>query len=98
MGDGSDLGRISSQQTFLASLMRTVQSAGTLGDPVKLYSIAKAVLSNMTLSSALQDPAQLMSIARALQDIDLSKIAFVQYPTPTPTTRSAWCPRSRRAS
>lgn len=81
VGDGSDLGRISSQQTFLASLMRTLQNSGTLGDPVKLYSIAKAVLSNMTLSSALQNPAQLMSIARTLQDIDLSKIAFVQYPT-----------------
>jgi LCP family protein required for cell wall assembly len=81
VGDGSDLGRISNQQTFLASLMRTLQSSGTLGDPVKLYSIAKAVLSNMTLSTAMQDPVQLVSIARALQDIDLSKIAFVQYPT-----------------
>ena len=47
VGDGSDLGRISNQQTFLASLMRTVQSSGTLDDPVKLYSIAKAVSSNM---------------------------------------------------
>ena len=81
VGDGSDLGRISNQQTFLASLMRTMQGSGTLGDPVKLYSIAKAVLSNMTLSTALQNPTQLMSIARTLQDIDLSKIAFVQYPT-----------------
>jgi anionic cell wall polymer biosynthesis LytR-Cps2A-Psr (LCP) family protein len=81
VGDGSDLGRISNQQTFLASLMRTMQSSGTLGDPVKLYSIAKAVLSNMTLSTALQNPAQLMAIARTLQDIDLSKIVFVQYPT-----------------
>jgi len=81
VGDGSDLGRISNQQTFLASLMRTMQGSGTLGDPVKLYSIAKAVLSNMTLSTKLQDPAQLMAIARTLQDIDLSKIAFVQYPT-----------------
>lgn len=81
VGDGSDLGRISNQQTFLASLMRTMQGSGTLSDPVKLYSIAKAVLSNMTLSTKLQDPVQLMSIARALQDTDLSKIAFVQYPT-----------------
>jgi len=81
VGDGSDLGRISNQQTFLASLMRTMQGSGTLGDPVKLYSIAKAVLSNMTLSTALQNPTQLMSIAKTLQDIDLSKIAFVQYPT-----------------
>jgi anionic cell wall polymer biosynthesis LytR-Cps2A-Psr (LCP) family protein len=81
VGDGSDLGRISNQQTFLASLMRTLQSSGTLSDPVKLYSIAKAVLSNMTLSTALQNPTQLISIAKTLQDVDLSKIAFVQYPT-----------------
>ncbi|UOQ90713.1 LCP family protein [Agromyces endophyticus] len=79
--DGSDLGRIASQQAFLASLARTLQSSGTLSDPVKLYSIAKAVLSNMELSKELQNPARLMSIARALADTDLSKIAFVQYPT-----------------
>ncbi len=81
VGDGSDLGRISNQQVFLSSLIRTLQSDGTLSDPVKLYSIAKAVVSNMTLSSALQDPPQLMAIARTMQDIDLSKIAFIQYPT-----------------
>ncbi|MBM7503186.1 LCP family protein [Agromyces aurantiacus] len=81
VGDGSDLGRISNQQTFLASLARTLQSQGTLGDPVKLYSIAKAVLANMTLSKGLQDPARLVSIARAMQAIDLDRIAFIQYPT-----------------
>ncbi|GAA1839081.1 LCP family protein [Agromyces salentinus] len=81
VGDGSDLGRISNQQVFLSALMRTVQSSGTLNDPVKLYGIAKAALSNMNLSSRLQNPTALISIARAVQDIDLSKIAFVQYPT-----------------
>jgi LCP family protein required for cell wall assembly len=81
VGDGSDLGRISNQQTFLASLIRTVKSGGTLDDPVKLYSIAKAVTSNMRLTSEVQDPVRLVSIAKALQDIDLSKVAFIQYPT-----------------
>ncbi len=81
VGDGSDLGRISNQQTFLASLIRTVERDGVLRDPVKLYSIAKAVTSNMQLTSALQDPVRLVSIARAIQDIDLSKVAFIQYPT-----------------
>ncbi|KQZ11163.1 hypothetical protein ASD23_03445 [Agromyces sp. Root1464] len=81
VGDGSDLGRIASQQAFLASLARTLQSDGTLSDPVKLYSIAKAMLSNMELSNALQNPTTLVSIARTLADVDLSKIAFVQYPT-----------------
>lgn len=81
VGDGSDLGRIASQQTFLASLARTMNSSGTLGDPVKLYSIAKAILSNMQLSNALQNPVTLVSVARAMQAVDLSRITFVQYPT-----------------
>ena len=81
VGDGSDLGRIASQQTFLASLARTMQSSGTLGDPVKLYSIAKVMLSNMQLSNALHNPVTLVAIARALQAVDLSRITFVQYPT-----------------
>jgi LCP family protein required for cell wall assembly len=92
VGDGSDLGRISNQQVFLSSLARTMQSSGTLGDPVKLYSIAKAALSNMELSSSLVDPARMISIAKALKDTDLAKIAFIQYPTGYTDDRSAVVP------
>ncbi|WP_232499252.1 LCP family protein [Agromyces humatus] len=81
VGDGSDLGRISNQQVFLSSLTRKLQNGGTLGDPVALYSIAKAALSNMQLSSSLVDATRMVSIAKALKDTDLSKIAFIQYPT-----------------
>ena len=81
VGDGSDLARISNQQVFLSSLARTLQSNGTLGDPVKLYSIAKAALANMQLSDSLMDPTRMISIAKALKDTDLEKIAFIQYPT-----------------
>ncbi|WP_022891093.1 LCP family protein [Agromyces subbeticus] len=98
VGDGSDLGRISNQQAFLASLVRTLQSSGTLSDPVKLYSIAKAVLSNMTLSTALQNPTQLMAIARTLADVDLSKIVFLQYPTVYTDDRSGVEPSDSAAS
>lgn len=81
VGDGSDLGRISNQQVFMSALARTLQSNGTLGDPVKLYGIAKAALANMQLSDSLMDPTRMISIAKALKDTDLNKIAFVQYPT-----------------
>ncbi|WP_344295288.1 LCP family protein [Agromyces neolithicus] len=81
VGDGSDLGRISNQQVFMSALARELQSAGTYTDPVKLYSIAKAALENMQLSSTLGDPTTLVSIAMAAKDIDMSAIAFVQYPT-----------------
>lgn len=81
IGDGSDLGRIANQQAFLSSLLRTLQSDGTLGDPVKLYSIAKVVTDNVELSNRLQDPATLISIALTLKDVDLSQVVFMQYPT-----------------
>ena len=69
-----------------------MQSSGTLGDPVKLYSIAKAALSNMELSSSLVDPTRMISIAKALKDTDLAKIAFIQYPTGYTDDRSAVVP------
>ncbi|MBM7503187.1 LCP family protein [Agromyces aurantiacus] len=92
VGDGSDLGRISNQQVFLSSLARKMQSEGTYSDPVKLYGIAKAALANMQLSDSLTDPMRLVSIAKALKDTDLSKIAFIQYPTAYEADYSAVVP------
>jgi LCP family protein required for cell wall assembly len=80
VGDGSDLGRISNQQVFLSSLVRTLQSSETLSDPTKLFGIAKAAASNMQLSTSLQNVNTMVSIAMAMKDIPLEKIAFVQYP------------------
>lgn len=80
VGDGSDLGRISNQQVFLSSLVRTLKSSETLSDPLKLYSIAKAAVDNMELSTYLQNVDTMVSIAMALKDIPLDKVVFVQYP------------------
>lgn len=80
VGDGSDLGRISNQQVFLSSLVRTLQDGKTLSDPTKLFSIAKAAVSNMTLSSSLNNVNTMVQIASALRNIPLSQIVFVQYP------------------
>ncbi|NQX34576.1 LCP family protein [Herbiconiux sp. VKM Ac-2851] len=80
VGDGSDIGRISSQQVFLSSLVRTVKSDSTLTDFGKLYGLAKAAASNMTLSDRLASPDTMVSIALALKDMDLSKVTFVAYP------------------
>lgn len=81
VGDGSDLGRISNQQVFLSSLARTIKSADTLSDPIKVYSLAKAVTANMRLSTSLNNVETLASIAVALKDIDLDKVVFAQAPT-----------------
>lgn len=80
VGDGSDLGRISNQQVFLSSLVRTLQSSETLSDPTKLFGIAKAAASNMQLSTSLANLNTMVSIAMAMKDIPLEQIAFVQYP------------------
>lgn len=80
VGDGSDLGRISNQQVFLSSLVRTIKSADTLGNPVKVYALAKAAASNMSLSESLNNPTTIASMAIAMKGIDLNKVVFVQYP------------------
>jgi len=80
VGDGSDLTRISSQQVYLSSLVRTLKSADTLGDPFKVYALAQAATSHMTLSSGFRNLDTLASIALALKKIPLDRVTFVQYP------------------
>lgn len=80
VGDGSDLGRISNQQVFLSSLVRTIKSADTLANPVKVYAMAKAATSNISLSDSLNNVTTIASMAVALKDVDIAKVVFVQYP------------------
>lgn len=81
VGDGSDLARISNQQVFLSSLMRTLKSKETLSDPKKIYDIANATADNMTLSKNLASIPTLASLASSLKNIPLEDITFLQYPT-----------------
>ncbi|MGA1811355.1 LCP family protein [Frondihabitans sp. 4ASC-45] len=83
IGDGSDLGRISSQQVYLSSMLRTIKSAGTLSSPTKLYKLARAATSNMVLSNSLKNPSTLIEIGLALKDLPLGNVNFVQYPGST---------------
>ncbi len=96
--DGSDLARISNQQNFLSSLLRTITSAGTLSNPVKLYELAQAATKNMVLSDTLREPQTMVGMALALKDIPLSQITFVQYPVFTaPQDANRLIPDSRNA-
>ena len=80
VGDGSDLARISSQQVFLSALLRKVTSGDTLSDPVTLYKLAGAALSNMTLSDGLAQTSTLVRLAATLRGMSTSDMLFVQYP------------------
>jgi LCP family protein required for cell wall assembly len=81
IGDGSDLGRISSQQMFLSALMRKISSEGVLDNPLTLYKLANAAVSNMQFSDTLAAPTTMVAIALALKHISLSNMVFLQYPT-----------------
>jgi LCP family protein required for cell wall assembly len=83
VGDGSDLGRIGSQQVFLSSLVRKIKDDGTLTDFTKLYSIAQAATQNITLSENFKRLDTLVSIASVLKKIPLENIVFVRYPSKT---------------
>jgi len=83
VGDGSDLGRISSQQVFLSSLVRTVKSNDTLTNFTKLFRLATAASQNMTLSNSLKNVNTMASLALVLRGIPLDRITFVQYPGTT---------------
>ena len=86
VGDGGDLTRISSQQVFLSSLLRTIKSNNTLGDPVKVFNLAKAATSSMLLSENFAQLDTLASVALALKDVPLDRFSFVQYPGSTEGT------------
>lgn len=80
VGDGSDLSRISSLQQFLSSLLRKVKGDGTLGDPAKLYSLAKTASKNVILSTSLAKADTMVGMAQTFQHMGLGEITFVQYP------------------
>lgn len=81
VGDGSDLSRISNQQVFLTSMVRKVKSAGVLGNPIYLYSLATAAARNMQLSTSLTDVNVMVALAGALKDVELDKMVFLQVPS-----------------
>lgn len=80
VGDGSDLTRISNQQQFLSSLVRTLKSSETLSNPVKLYGIASAASRNLEFSNSLRNVDTMVAIAGALKDIPLEEVVFARYP------------------
>lgn len=80
VGDGSDLARISSQQVFMAGLVRKLQNEATFSDLVQLYAIADVATKNSTLSTDLASPLTMVSMGRTLAGLPLENTTFVTYP------------------
>lgn len=79
-GDGGDESRIRSQQSFLASLTRKIQSDGTLNNLPQLYKIAEVMTQNLHVDEGLTSLPTLVGIAGTFAGIDLGRIAFVTVP------------------
>ncbi|MCU1675707.1 MAG: LytR family transcriptional regulator [Frankiales bacterium] len=79
-GDGpEDFGRIRRQQKFVASILSSVMSTGTLANPIKLTRIIDAVAPALTLDDEF-DGAALFDIASGLQGLNTSRVMFVTVP------------------
>jgi LCP family protein required for cell wall assembly len=79
-GDGSDLGRIKAQQSFLASMARKITSEGTLTDIPKLYSIADTITQNLTVDKSLASTTELLKLADRMRKINTANIELITVP------------------
>ena len=65
----------------MSAMVRQLKSADTLGNPVKVYALAKAAIENVKLSDSMANVQFLQGMAGAVKDIDLNRVNFVQFPT-----------------
>ncbi|MEU3709666.1 LCP family protein [Streptomyces catenulae] len=79
-GDGSDLGRIQLQQTFVKALMQQVKNVGVLTSPAKLYDIASTATKTVTTDTDLNSIGALTGLAKTLGGIGSDSIHMVTLP------------------
>ncbi|MEW1657761.1 LCP family protein [Streptomyces sp. NPDC093707] len=79
-GDGSDLGRIQLQQTFLKALMKQVRSVGVLSDPTRLYDVADTATKAVTTDTDLDSVTALTGLAKELGGIPTDRIEMMTLP------------------
>jgi anionic cell wall polymer biosynthesis LytR-Cps2A-Psr (LCP) family protein len=87
----SDLGRMKRQQAFIASMLKTVMSAGTLTRPDRLLAFASALAGSIETNPEIASAGKLVDLATSLRDTNLAHIRFVTAPTTDfPTDSPHW--------
>jgi LCP family protein required for cell wall assembly len=85
-GDGSDLGRTTTQHIFLSSMIRKFKSAGTLTDPTAVYGLADAATKALTVDDGLGTVKKLISLASDVNKVPTKRMTFTTMQTaPDPT-------------
>jgi LCP family protein required for cell wall assembly len=80
VGDGSDLGRIQLQQTFVRSLIEQVAAVDLYGDPGRLYSMADTATQALTTDSDLASVNRLVAFGKRLKHIGSQDMRMVTLP------------------
>ncbi|WP_244188917.1 LCP family protein [Streptomyces yokosukanensis] len=80
-GDGSDLGRTTTQHIFLSSMIRKFKSAGTLTDPTAVYGLADAATKALTVDDGLGTVKKLISLASDVNKVPTKRMTFTTMQT-----------------
>ena len=99
LGDGSDIGRMKRQQTFIAAMINEVVSAGTLANPVKLYNFLNEATKSLITDPGFSRLQPLVGLGSSLKDIGLDRIRFITVPFeayPEDPNRLQWAPEADR--
>ena len=78
-----DIGRMKRQQAFISAMIKKVVSAGTLANPVRLYSFLDAATKSLTTDPGFAHLKELVSLGSQLKGIGLDHVQFVTVPFQT---------------
>lgn len=99
VGSGSDIGRMKRQQTFIASMIAKVVSAGTLANPVRLYRFLNEATKSLITDQGFSHLSPLVSLGTSLKNIGLDNVKFITVPFqpyPPDANRVEWAPKANR--
>lgn len=99
LSENGDIGRMKRQQAFLAAMANKAISAGTLLNPVRLYSFLDAATKSLTTDPELASLNRLRQLATQLKDIGLAEIQFLTVPFegyPADPNRLQWAPEAEQ--
>ena len=93
LSGGSDIGRMKRQQAFIASMVNTVLSSGTLSRPDRLLGFLEAATKSLTLDEGLGNLYKLAKLGYEFRGIGLDNVQFITIPNkvdPTDPNRLVW--------
>ncbi|MFD7205132.1 LCP family protein [Streptomyces sp. NPDC059893] len=80
VGDGSDLGRIQLQQTFVKALIHRAESIGVVSNPARTYELADTATKTVSADSGLASADKLLGLAKDLKGISPDHMNMVTLP------------------